>query len=98
MGVGMRIEALRKLCALYWNPIGIPMSNIASESETEFPALPEDEYDAYLSNLGEMIERHDSVQEMLEYLSIVERDYIMLSAPSGDKRKFLEEVLKEAKA
>ncbi|MCF3934395.1 hypothetical protein L1787_13370 [Acuticoccus sp. M5D2P5] len=85
----MKLEELRRLCAKYWNPIGIPMSNIETEDSLGYRPLPADEYDTYLAHIQTLIQSKASMQDIREYLEIVERDYIMLSSPSGSKDAFI---------
>jgi len=83
------LEVLRLLCAQHWNPIGIPLANMTIEKETPFRPMPEDEYDRYLLYVEYLFANKASEKEILAYLDTVEREYLMLSSPRGNKRKFI---------
>lgn len=87
--MALSIEDLRQLCAAHWNPIGVPMSNVATEASLGYRPLPADEYDRYLSHMLILLAQGASDGELLGYLSTVERDYIGLSAPAGNKDRFV---------
>lgn len=94
----MNLDEMRQLCATYWNPIGVPMSNVTTQEALGFRPLPMDEYDAYLAHVIHLIEAGASKAEVRAYLDTVERDYLMLSTPAGDKAKFIEAVFKGDKS
>jgi hypothetical protein len=83
------IAELRVLCARYWNPIGVPMEISATKDELGFRPLPADEYDGYLLHIASMVDAGAPSSEMREYLELVEREYLMLSRPSGSKDDFV---------
>lgn len=56
--------------------------------------LPEDEYDRYLNQVLKMITAGEEKSAILEFLSKVEREYLMLTNPRGNKFQFLEELTK----
>lgn len=58
-----------------------------------FSPLPADEYDSYLIELIRMAETGSSKQEIVLYLEKVERDYLMLTDPDGNKGDFAEAIL-----
>lgn len=86
------LEVLRLLCAQHWNPIGIPMANMTTEEELPFRPMPADEYDRYLIYVEYLFATKASKKEIYTYLDTVEREYMMLSYPSGDKTKFIEAI------
>lgn len=92
----MDLTLLRRLCAQYWNPIGVPMSNVSTETELGYPPLPEGEYDGYLLKLVSMSQQGAKRSELINFLDKVERDYLMLSHPDGDKSAFVDAVLKSS--
>ena len=85
----MSLDELRDLCAKHWNPMSIPMANTTTEEKLGFRPLPVDEYDSYLSHAQNLLESGASSGEIRTYLETVERDYLMLSAPDGDKDAFI---------
>ena len=64
------------------------MANTDTAGEISFRPLPEDEYDAYLLHLQSMLETGSSPNDIVSYLDLVEREYLMLTKPSGDKGAF----------
>lgn len=85
----VKLEQVRLLCAQLWNPIGVPMANVASKEQLGFPPLPTDEYDTYLLKIIEMINSDCARSEVMHFLNEVESEYLMLSKPAGDKSRFL---------
>lgn len=85
----MSLEILRNLCAKYWNPIGFPMESEANAKELEFPPLPADEYDTYLKYVEKMLQNNASDQQIIAYLETVERDFLELTSPAGNKSEFV---------
>jgi hypothetical protein len=83
------LSQLRDLCAKHWNPIGVPMLNEGRAGEGDFRPLPEDEYDTYLLHVQSMLETGSAPNEIVSYLDLVEREYLMLTRPSGDKGAFV---------
>jgi hypothetical protein len=83
------LEQVRELCARLWNPIGVPMANTISEDELGFRPLPAGEYDGYLLHLLTLLQRGVPDRDLRSYLETVEREYIGLSKPAGDKANFL---------
>jgi hypothetical protein len=94
----MKLETLRAICALHWNPIGIPMNSECLSESLKYKTLPTNEYDGYLNHVLRMIESGKEANDIIEYLSVVETDYIGLSEPSGDKAEFVKEAIKLYKA
>ena len=80
-------EALRRLCAEWWNPIGFPMA--ASASDPDRSLMPADEYDTYLLVAWGMAVRGRPAAEIVDYLASVEREQMGLRRPSGDKQAFV---------
>ena len=80
-------EALRRLCAESWNPIGIPMA--ASASERDPSRMPADEYDTYLLVAWGMAVRGRPAAEIVDYLASAEREQMGLTRPAGDKQAFV---------
>lgn len=91
------LTEIRDLCARYWNPIGIPMENIAPAGELQFRPLPEDEYDTYLLYVIWLVGDGASPKQVADYLSTVENEYIGLTSPSGSKDAFIDAVFTLAK-
>lgn len=87
----LELSALRDLCARYWNPIGVVMEFEPTAKDDPSP-MPADEYDGYLVVMRRMIAEGASRHDVVLYLSKVEKDFIGLSQPSGDKAKFVEAV------
>jgi hypothetical protein len=86
----MQIVQLRELCALYWNPIGVPMANVATQEQLGFRPMPEDEYDTYLLHVDALMREGATRDQIADYLSKVERDYLMLPRVAGNKAAFIE--------
>lgn len=86
----MDLQELRNLCAEYWNPLGVPMAN-GTHNFLPHNTLPEDEYDQYLLHVADLIESDAADGELLEYLELVEKKYIMMPNPAGDKGAFIVE-------
>jgi hypothetical protein len=82
------LQAVRLLCASFWNPIGIVMEFEPAAVNDPSP-MPADEYDGYLIESLEMVRDGASVQVVVDYLTRVEREYIGLTQPSGDKLTFV---------
>ncbi|MGX8011340.1 hypothetical protein ACVDG8_021425 [Mesorhizobium sp. ORM8.1] len=91
------LAQMRDLCAIYWNPIGIPMANLASSSELRSRPLPEDEYDIYLLHVIRLVSDGASPLEIGDYLGIVENEYIEMTSPPGSKDAFVNAVFELAK-
>ncbi|RWM74118.1 hypothetical protein [Mesorhizobium sp.] len=89
----MQLDEMRILCAKHWNPIGIPMENVATSNELGFRPLPEDEYDSYLQQIMRLIVDGASPNEISNYLATVESEYLMLDSPAGSKDDFVSAVL-----
>ncbi|CAN7190473.1 hypothetical protein [Mesorhizobium sp. LjNodule214] len=88
---------MRDLCARHWNPIGVPMANIATSSELGFRPLPQDEYDTYLLHVIRLVGNGASPRQVADYLSTVENEYIQMISPSGSKDNFVNAVFGLAK-
>lgn len=88
---------MRDLCAIYWNPIGIPMANLATSSELRSRPLPEDEYDTYLLHVIRLVSDGATPSQIMDYLSTVEKEYIELTSPRGSKDAFVNAVFELAK-
>lgn len=56
--------------------------------------LPEDEYDQYLNQVLRMISQGEERSAIIDFLSAVEREYMMITNPSGNKYQFVEELVK----
>ncbi|TIQ22805.1 MAG: hypothetical protein E5X51_03820 [Mesorhizobium sp.] len=88
----MDIGELRQLCAEYWNPIGVPMSNSKQQNSAFHRPLPEDEYDTYLVELLRMMKEGKSKYEILSYIDYVEKEYIMMESGKEKKNKFIDKL------
>ncbi|MER8386972.1 hypothetical protein NKJ46_28215 [Mesorhizobium sp. M0166] len=92
------LAEIRDLCARHWNPIGIPMANLAPSSEPRFRRpLPADEYDTYLLHVIRLVGDGASPSQVADYLSTVENEYIQLTSPRGSKDDFVSAVFGLAK-
>lgn len=87
------IETLRKLCAEYWNPIGVMMEFEEGAASDPSP-MPADEYDGYLYEIWKMAKAGSTEAEMIAYLGKVESDYMGITKPSGDKASFVSQLAK----
>ncbi len=68
------------------------MAGTSQSENLRFRPLPEDEYDSYLQQILALVEGGASREEVLAYMDTVEREYLMLTAPAGDKSKFVSAV------
>lgn len=89
------LECLRLLCAELWNPIGVVME-FEPDAVNDPSPMPADEYDGYLIEVFDMVQKGESFGSVVDYLAKVERDYIGLTRPSGDKLLFVGELFKLA--
>lgn len=86
------MKKLRELCAAHWNPIGVPMElEVGAKTLLDRP-LPDDEYDNYLAEVREMLGSGAADAEVVAYLDEVERDFMGIDQPHGDKSRFVAEV------
>jgi len=86
------LALLRALGAAYWNPIGIPMELERGMEGLEERPLPDDEYDNYLAEVREMLFAGAADADVVAYLDEVEREFMGIDQPHGDKCRFVAEV------
>ena len=63
-----------------------------AKSETDFPPFPEDEYDSYLQRVLHLVCDGATSRQISEYLTKVEKEYLMLTSPAGSKDDFIRAV------
>ncbi len=85
----MNLSKSRELYAAHWNPIGIAMALEGSEQALGYPPLPDDEYDNYLAGVREMLKSGAADTEVVAYLDEVEREFMGIDQPHGDKARFV---------
>ncbi|WP_434724428.1 hypothetical protein [Mesorhizobium sp. RIZ17] len=90
------LTQMRDLCAIHWNPIGMPMANLVRSSELRSRPLPEDEYDTYLLHVIRLVRDGATPSQIVDYLSTAEKEYMGLTSPRGSKDIFVNAVFELA--